>query len=148
MLRLKITNFRIVVFVILCGPACQSAAVAGQLQAQLQILARSHSFRAATDSGSARFGTIVRETNPVKQVLYLGFLSYQKLLSSQDAPKCNFSPTCSRFGMEAFRHRGVLMGWLMTSDRLMRCNGLGGSYYATDPKTGKSHDPVGRYDHL
>lgn len=149
MLRLKTTRFRVVVFCIVCGLAGRPVAVvAGQLQTQLQVIAKSHSLRVAIDSGSARLGTIIRETNPVKQVLYVGILTYQKLLSSQDAPKCNFSPGCSRFGLEAFHHRGVLLGWLMTSDRLMRCNGLSRQSYEVDAATGKLKDPVSRYDHL
>ena len=70
---------------------------------------------------------------------------YQKFISSQDGPSCNFTPTCSRFGMACIQEYGMLRGILLTTDRLIRCNGLQSTYYHKDPKTGKNIDPISDY---
>jgi len=67
--------------------------------------------------------------------------AYQLFLSSQDAPSCPFHPSCSRFGRQAIRRHGV-QGLLMTSDRVLRCNGIGLERYPLDPRTGKRDDPT------
>ncbi|MDE0087437.1 MAG: membrane protein insertion efficiency factor YidD [Candidatus Poribacteria bacterium] len=72
---------------------------------------------------------------------------YQKFVSSQDGPSCNFTPTCSRFGMACIQEFGMLRGILLTADRLIRCNGLESTHYHKDPSTGKYIDPVTDYDH-
>jgi hypothetical protein len=66
---------------------------------------------------------------------------YQLFISPQDVPACNFTPSCSRFGMSAIKRYGLFRGVLMTADRLERCNGLGAVYYPIHPETGKSFDP-------
>jgi hypothetical protein len=65
---------------------------------------------------------------------------YQLFVSSQDMPVCNFTQTCSRFGMEAIQKYGVFWGVLMTADRLQRCNGIGKNYYPIDLETGRAID--------
>ncbi|MDE0482689.1 MAG: membrane protein insertion efficiency factor YidD [Candidatus Poribacteria bacterium] len=72
---------------------------------------------------------------------------YQKFISSQDGPSCNFTPTCSHFGMACIQEFGMLRGILLTADRLIRCNGLESTHYHKDPSTGKYIDPVTDYDH-
>ena len=70
---------------------------------------------------------------------------YQRLISSQDKPSCNFIPSCSQFGIEAVRECGIIRGGLLTFDRLQRCNGFGMSYYAIDGTTGLALDPLAIY---
>ena len=70
---------------------------------------------------------------------------YQKFISSQDSPACNFQPTCSRFGMACIREYGVARGILLTADRLLRCNGSQSQHYHKDSVTGKYIDPVSDY---
>lgn len=70
---------------------------------------------------------------------------YQKFISSQDAPSCSFSPSCSRFGMACIQEYGVFRGILLTADRLIRCNGSQSRYYHKDNVTGKYIDPVSDY---
>ena len=70
---------------------------------------------------------------------------YQKFISSQDSPACNFQPTCSRFGMACIREYGVARGILLTADRLLRCNGSQSQHYHRDSATGKYIDPVSDY---
>jgi len=57
-------------------------------------------------------------------VLSTGFLFYKSFISSQDKPSCNFTPSCSEYAVEAFRKKGVFVGWLSSFDRLTRCHGL------------------------
>lgn len=70
---------------------------------------------------------------------------YQKFISSQDKPACNFHPTCSRFGMACIQEYGVLRGILLTADRLLRCNGSQAAHYHKDAVTGKYVDLVSDY---
>jgi putative component of membrane protein insertase Oxa1/YidC/SpoIIIJ protein YidD len=67
---------------------------------------------------------------------------YQKFLSSQDAPVCNYEPSCSHYGQATIRSRGIFLGALMTSDRLQRCIGAARWYYPLDPRTLRALDPV------
>ena len=70
---------------------------------------------------------------------------YQKFISSQDGPTCNFTPTCSRFGMACIQEYGVVRGILLTADRLLRCNGSQDRHYHKDEATGKYVDPISDY---
>lgn len=46
---------------------------------------------------------------------------YQDYISSVDGNRCPMHPTCSQYCIEAFKKHGALLGWIMCSDRLMRC---------------------------
>ena len=70
---------------------------------------------------------------------------YQRFISSQDGPACNFVPSCSRFGMACIQEYGMVRGLLLTADRLLRCNGLQSWHYHKDPRTGKHIDPISDY---
>ncbi len=87
-----------------------------------------------------------KETSEVK-LAFSGLIRfYQIYMSSQDAPSCNFTLTCSRFMTKAIQEYGAFHGLLMTSDRLQRCFGLSRKYYPKDPKTGLAIDyPVEIY---
>jgi putative membrane protein insertion efficiency factor len=45
---------------------------------------------------------------------------------------CRFTPTCSRYAMEAIQEHGALAGSLMAAKRICRCHPFGGC----------GHDPV------
>jgi putative membrane protein insertion efficiency factor len=45
---------------------------------------------------------------------------------------CRFTPTCSRYAMEAIQEHGALAGSLMVAKRICRCHPFGGC----------GHDPV------
>ena len=70
---------------------------------------------------------------------------YQRFISSQDAPTCNFIPSCSRFGMACIQEFGMFRGILLTADRLLRCNGSQSSHYHRELNTGKYIDPISDY---
>ncbi|MEE9270415.1 MAG: membrane protein insertion efficiency factor YidD [Candidatus Krumholzibacteria bacterium] len=83
------------------------------------------------------------ELDEVRRAVVGGLRLYQILISSQDAPGCNFQPSCSRFGQQSVARYG-LEGFLMTADRLQRCNGLSPHSYDFDASTGLLFDPVWR----
>ena len=55
---------------------------------------------------------------------------YQKTLSLDHGPLsmfmpygfCRFHPTCSQYGYDAIKRRGVVAGLILTAWRIMRCN--------------------------
>ena len=71
---------------------------------------------------------------------------YQLLISSQDTDVCAYEPSCSRFGMLSMQRFGIVKGFLLTADRLTRCNGLTDSQHERNSITGKLIDPVSAYD--
>ncbi len=86
------------------------------------------------------------ETSEIKLALSGLIRFYQIYISSQDAPSCNFTLTCSRFMTKAIQEYGAVHGFLMASDRLQRCFGGSRKYYPRDPKTGYAIDyPVEAY---
>jgi uncharacterized protein len=57
------------------------------------------------------------ETSFLSQSLYL----YQKILSRSDGDRCPMVPSCSGYAKQAFNTHGFIKGWILTSDRLLRC---------------------------
>ena len=90
----------------------------------------------------------LQETSELKLAATGLIRLYQKFISSQDAPTCNFSPTCSRFGMACIQEYGMAHGILLTADRLLRCNGSQSRHYHKDAATGKYIDSVSDYAKL
>ena len=82
-----------------------------------------------------------REPTELKLAAMGAIRLYQIFISSQDMSVCNFTPSCSRFGMASIRRYGLLVGGIMTADRLLRCNGLNREYYPLHPETGKCYNP-------
>lgn len=69
---------------------------------------------------------------------------YQKMISSQDLPSCNFTPSCSQFGFTSIQQEGLFRGILLTADRLLRCNPFVVSGHYTLVKE-KYLDPIESY---
>lgn len=46
---------------------------------------------------------------------------FRKYISSADGDRCPMHPSCSTYSSEAFKKHGPVLGWIMTTDRLMRC---------------------------
>ena len=47
---------------------------------------------------------------------------YQKFVSPFFPSSCKFSPTCSKYGIEAINKYGALKGMAITIKRILRCN--------------------------
>lgn len=85
------------------------------------------------------------ETSELKLVATGLIRLYQKFISSQDGPTCQFTPTCSRFGMRCIHEYGMFRGILLAADRLIRCNGQQSPFYQIDLKMNKYIDPITDY---
>jgi len=46
---------------------------------------------------------------------------FQNYLSGADGHRCPMTPSCSSYALQAMQRHGAIMGWIMASDRLMRC---------------------------
>lgn len=86
-----------------------------------------------------------RETSELKLAATGLIRLYQKFISTQDSPACNFVPTCSRFCMACIQEYGIMRGLILTADRLLRCNGSQSRHYHRDEATGKYFDPISDY---
>lgn len=80
--------------------------------------------------------------NEVQMVFSGLFFLYKEILSSQDANRCAFHPSCSLYGIMAVKQEGLIKGGIMTMDRLTRCNGLSPEKYTIDTKKRALVDPV------
>jgi len=73
---------------------------------------------------------------------------YQNYISSVDGNRCPMHPTCSQYCIEAFKKHGTLLGWIMCSDRLIRCGRderkLSDPVWIDGQK--RSYDPVSNND--
>lgn len=56
-------------------------------------------------------------SSPVMHVLDI----YKKYISKVDGDRCPMYPSCATYSRQAFQKHGLFMGWIMTSDRLLRC---------------------------
>jgi putative membrane protein insertion efficiency factor len=54
---------------------------------------------------------------------------YQYGISPLIGPKCRFTPTCSHYGLQAFKKYGVWRGLFLTVKRISRCHPWGDSGY-------------------
>jgi uncharacterized protein len=65
-----------------------------------------------------------------KQLIIRVILFYQETLSPDHGwfkarypyGFCRFYPTCSQYALEALQSRGIILGLIMTSWRIVRCN--------------------------
>ncbi len=51
-------------------------------------------------------------------------LTYQARVSARVGARCRFHPSCSEYGLEAYRRHGFLRATAKTVWRVMRCNPL------------------------
>ena len=49
---------------------------------------------------------------------------YRRFISPLFPPVCRYTPSCSAYMMEVIRKRGLVLGLLMGSWRILRCNPL------------------------
>lgn len=68
----------------------------------------------------------------LRNLVILPVKFYQKAISPLFPPSCRYYPTCSTYMIQAVEKHGVVLGLLMGSARILRCN----------PFVRGSHDPV------
>lgn len=83
-----------------------------------------------------------RQTNLPKIYLLGAVRFYQVAISPADGSSCELYPTCSGYAMDSLRKHGPIVGFVMTSERVMRNHT--GEYYPGIYKFGRwrNHDPV------
>ncbi len=93
------------------------------------------------DRNDSQTSSVIKSTPD----LFLVF--YKKIISPQDNASCPFHPSCSSFSSHAFNKEGFLGGYLLTFDRLLRCNGMPGmyDYYPLDNSRNHFLDPLDNY---
>ena len=47
---------------------------------------------------------------------------YQRLVSPFFPSSCKFSPSCSKYGIEAINKHGIIKGLVLTVKRILKCN--------------------------
>ncbi|MCC7477697.1 membrane protein insertion efficiency factor YidD [bacterium] len=57
-----------------------------------------------------------------KMLLIAALLFYRRWISPLAPPSCRFTPTCSRYGVDALRRYGALKGSWLALWRVLRCN--------------------------
>ena len=78
-----------------------------------------------------KVGKTVRKVLNWPFVLLIRF--YQVCISPLKPASCRFTPTCSQYGLQAFRMHGPIKGLILTAWRILRCNPWGGSGYDPVP---------------
>jgi putative membrane protein insertion efficiency factor len=58
---------------------------------------------------------------------------YQMTLGPIMGGHCRFVPSCSHYGLEAYRVHGAVRGTWLTARRLLRCHPFGGGGYDPVP---------------
>ena len=58
---------------------------------------------------------------------------YRAAISPLTPPSCRYSPTCSRYALEAIERYGALKGGWLTLRRILRCHPFGGKGYDPVP---------------
>ncbi|MEN8243510.1 MAG: membrane protein insertion efficiency factor YidD [Thermodesulfobacteriota bacterium] len=65
------------------------------------------------------FGPEIPEEDTGPMAFALKF--FRKTVSRADGRRCMMHPSCSHYSSQAFKKHGFIKGWVMTSDRLLRC---------------------------
>jgi putative membrane protein insertion efficiency factor len=56
-------------------------------------------------------------SNPLQFMVEL----HRKYISPIDGKNCPMYPSCSRYSLQCLEKHGIVIGWVMTCDRLLRC---------------------------
>ncbi len=99
--------------------------------------------RPPLQSEAPRFGSGSTHGHSVGTGAFMGLLSfYRNVISPVDGDRCSMAPTCSLYSHRALQEHGVLLGVLLTADRLLHeadepVHGhkivIGGETYYYDP---------------
>lgn len=58
----------------------------------------------------------------MKKIIQLCIRGYQKYISVALPPRCNYTPTCSQYMLEAVEKHGAVKGTIMGCGRICRCH--------------------------
>jgi len=84
-----------------------------------------------------KLGMVARVGNlPFLGVIYL----YRVTLSPLIGGQCRYEPTCSRYGIEAYKVYGPIRGTIMTGKRILRCHPFSKGGYDPVPIRSSGHE--------
>lgn len=84
------------------------------------------------DKDVNRSNSIKNGINKFLVSIMLGIITvYRKFISPALPPSCRFIPTCSEYGLEAFKKFGFIKGFVLTTKRICKCRP--GGPYGYDP---------------
>lgn len=66
-------------------------------------------------------------------LMLLPIFFYRAVISPLTPPSCRYTPTCSKYAIEAIRKHGPIKGFLLAIKRISRCHPWGGSGYDPVP---------------
>jgi putative membrane protein insertion efficiency factor len=73
----------------------------------------------------------------LKKILIFPFIAlikmYQYSISPMLGPKCRYTPSCSRYAVEALQKHGLFKGGWLAAKRVLSCHPWGGSGYDPVP---------------
>jgi uncharacterized protein len=84
---------------------------------------------AEVKAAASKFGVLAVLSFPFIVLIKL----YQWIISPWLGSKCRYTPTCSHYGIEAFKKYGPLKGFWLTIKRVARCHPWGGHGYDPVP---------------
>jgi len=57
------------------------------------------------------------------KLLFINLIKiYQRFISPFFPSSCKFSPSCSKYGIEAINKHGIIKGLVLTVKRILKCN--------------------------
>lgn len=74
-------------------------------------------------------------TNIVSRFLIYAIKGYQSCISPSHAPCCKYTPSCSRYTIDAIDRHGAFKGLLLAFWRILRCNPFSKGGYDPVPET-------------
>lgn len=66
-------------------------------------------------------------------ILLIPIYIYRAVISPVIGPSCRFTPTCSKYAIEALKKHGPFKGLYLTVKRILRCHPWGGSGFDPVP---------------
>lgn len=72
-------------------------------------------------------------SNTLSTLMLLPIFFYRAVISPLTPPSCRYTPTCSKYAIEAIRKHGPIKGFLLAIKRISRCHPWGGSGYDPVP---------------
>ena len=77
-------------------------------------------------------------TKLLKKIIIALIRFYQLALSPLKQPTCRFSPTCSKYSIEAIERFGVIKGTYLSVRRILKCHPFHEGGYDPVPEKWKS----------
>jgi uncharacterized protein len=72
----------------------------------------------------------------VKGLVLAGLRFYKAKISPGLPPACRYTPTCSEYAIEAIERRGLIVGGMLATKRVLSCNPFSRGGYDPVPGAG------------